>query len=134
MNRITTNGYSFKGSGFSKVARFVVAQFIAPRPNATCIIASCVTSVEIGTRFPEPSNFSQCFKYKPNSEKNKHRCLHTQHRRGGMSIDTASVAKLSSVGATCNSAGIQSPPAGEDTCLVRHYDALQATLCYLDTF
>ncbi len=100
MNRITTNGYSFKGAGFSKVARFAVAQFIAPRPNATCIIVSCVTSVEIGICFLEPPNFSQCFKYKPNSEKNKHRCPHTQPRRGGMSIDTASVAKLSSVGAT----------------------------------
>ena len=41
----------------------------------------CVNPVEIGVCFLEHSDFSQCFKHKPNSEKNKHRCPHTQPRR-----------------------------------------------------
>ena len=57
------------------------------RPNAKCIIAPRVNPVEIGVCFLKHSNFSQCFKHKPNLEKNKRRCTHTQPRRDDISVE-----------------------------------------------
>ena len=78
----------------------------APIPKSKMVRSSaihCASRKPYGNRglLLEHSPFSHCFKH--NSEKNKHRCTHTQPRRGGMFIETGQNALFSPVGAICGS-------------------------------